>query len=92
MWDIALGLPNVYDTTDILFAQPVFRSVFHEAEFCIDHKNTFAVGGFGFFDKDNAGRYSGPEEKVGGQADNAFDISLFGYEIFTDLRFGIASE
>lgn len=85
---------------NVLGAQAIFIAVFNKALTGIDHKDallTLAISverselGIFFIDDNNACRDTRAVEQVSGQANDAFDITLF-EQIFTNTRFGIATE
>ena len=82
---------GVDNSVNVLFAKPVLGSIFAKPFTGIDHEDALAGRGVLFVEHQNAGRYAGPIEQVGRQADDALEIAGAD-EIATDDGLGIAPE
>jgi hypothetical protein len=82
---------DVDDFVDVHGAEAVFVAVFEVAGAGVDREDAFAGVGVLLVDDDDAGGDAGAVEEVGGEADDAFDVSPAD-EIAADFGFGVASE
>ena len=76
---------------DVLGAQAVLGAVLHEARAGVDHEDALAGVGVLLVDDDDAGGNAGAVEEIGGQADDALDVSLAD-EGAANVGLGVAAE
>ena len=76
---------------DILLPQAVLVAVLYIVPAGIDHKNAGALRSILFIYHQDTGRNSRSIEQVGGQSNNAFDITPVN-DLFADVSLGIATE
>ena len=65
--------PSISNTLDVLLAEAVFRAIFVEAIFCVNHKDAFRVVLIWFIQDDDASRNASSVEEVCRKTDDAFD-------------------
>ena len=76
---------------NVLGTQAVLGAVLHEAGAGVDHEDALAGVGVLLVDDDDAGGDAGAVKEVGGQADDALDVSLAD-ERAADVGLGVAAE
>jgi hypothetical protein len=64
---------RVDDAVDVLLAQAVLVAVLEEALAGVDHEHALAADRIFLVEHQDAGRYAGAVEEVGGQADDALE-------------------
>ena len=75
----------------VALAQTILGAVFDESFRRINHEDASASCCAFLVNNDDAGWNTGAIEQVGGQTDNAFDVSAFHY-FFTDVAFGVTAK
>ena len=76
---------------NVLGAQAVLGAVLHETRAGVDHEDALAGVSVLLIDDDDAGGDSSAVKEVGGQADDALDVSL-AHERAANVRFGVTAE
>jgi hypothetical protein len=82
---------HIDDRVNVLGAEAVLGAILQEAPARIDHKDALAGVGVLFVDGNDAGRDACAVEEVGGQANNALDVTLAD-KCTPDIGLGAAAE